>query len=1258
MEHAAPAERPKRLGPYRVTGLLGQGGMGVVLEGEHEATGARVALKTVRLPSAAYLASLRREIRALSRVRHPGVVRIVDEGVHESLPWYAMELLRGPTLAHLIHKLWTHRIREVIADRTTVKGSLAMLGERTTVIRGAPEPSSDRPSVGPVPSGPRAAAFAGEGGRLLTIVRRLCDTLAFLHGEGIVHRDLKPENVFVREDDTPVMVDFGLVGRGSEAREVLELQILAGTPQYIAPEQLAAQVVDARADLYAVGCILYEVATGRVPYPGASLVELRARLDVPPPPPSLFVRDLPGDLSDLIGRLLARQPRDRVGHAGDVVLALGRHGAQPWPEPAPAPRSYVYRPALVGRVGILDRIRGGLQDLSQGRGGLWLLRGESGIGKTYLAMTAARDAAVLGKNPIVCACEPAAAIALRDAEPAPVAPLQAFAPLLRAIADTCVEHPHHAAELVGASARILAACEPALAELPVFDSAPEPADLPQAAARERLLLALASSLAALARLRPVVLFVDDMQWADELSVAFVASLSPAFFRDNAVLLLGVYRTEEADDGLARIAARPDAELVDLGRLDEEDVAAMVGDMLAHRQVPPAFASFLTGRSEGNPFFVVEYVRTAVAEGLLRRTGAGGWRIPEGDGSWEKLPLPTSLAELVERRLAGLGDDARAVLAAACVIGREVPLDVLALVTGLAEDALQPVVRELVLRHVLDDVTTSGLRFVHDKIRAVAYEAQSAARRRELHAAAGAATLAVRGADDPTVYPALAHHYLMAEDVPRAMEFLERAGEHALASYASGEAATFLGQLVALADGSAAGPLSPEERLRRVRWERQLSEAHFGLGDVNRMLEHAECALRWAGVEPPASSGAWLASLARNLPVQLAHRLLADRFTSADETERAICREASAAMQRLAQRAYFLDANAMVAGSLWSVNLAERAGGAPHVALSYAMLGLTAGVARLRGTAEAYFALARRRAHEHDDRGGLVDIDYAEAAWRSGLGEWPAVYQLLGEAIDLARAIGDRNREHIVRTVLANADFFTGKLRSSKARLVEVTAHGRRSGNPQHLAWGLYGAARAMLPLGEAAEAGAFLEEAARVLAPQAEVPSKIICHALVAASRLAAGDRPGALGAARAALARMSDNRLAAYAVIPACADVAEVLAALAPTFPEAGPAARAAARELAAMAVPLPLAAPYRARVAARLALAAGDEDRARRELERAAGSAARLGLPYERARAHHGLSRLAGLPAEDRAAHRATAEKILRALDCPITPLEAEQS
>ena len=703
------------------------------------------------------------------------------------------------------------------------------------------------------------------------------------------------------------------------------------------------------------------------------------------------------------------------------------------------------------------------------------------------------------------------------------------------------------------------------------------------------------------------------------------------------------------------ARRRDAVVLDVGRLDERGVAAMVGDMLAQRYVPASFAAFLTARSEGNPYFVVEYVRTAVADGLLRRTEAGGWRIPEGEGAWEKLALPTSLAELVLRRLGGLSGEARAVVAAASVVGRTVPAGVLASVMGLAEEGLLGVVRELILRQVLEDAGGGELRFVHDKIREAAYDALTGEERRALHAAVGAAIEGAGGGEDPGWFAALAHHFTEAGDAARAMTYLERAGEHALATFASREAAGFFRELCALDDRTRVGAPTPEETLRRVRWERSLSEASFGAGDVNGMLEHAERALKWAGVEPPTSTRGWVASLARNVPLQVAHRLMPERFVARDETERAIAREASAAMQRLAQRSYFLDANAMIAGSLWSVNLAERAGGAPQVALSYAMLGMVAGIARLRGPAQRYLGLARGSAREHGFASGLVDTDYAEATWRSGSAEWGDVYRLLDAALERAHRLGDHNQEDIVRTVLANTDFFTGRFTRSRERLDEVTRNARRRENPQLLAWGLYGAARAMIPLGEVRAAAVLLEEGALVLAPQAELPSKILCHALLAVARLGLGDRAGALAAARDALRFIFENRLAAYAIVAGCADTADVLSALAPAFPEARGGARDVAGAMGWLALSMPLAGPYLERVKARAALEEGAKGRAARATERALAGAKRLGLPYEEARAHLGLARLAGATSAEGRRHRLAGERLLISLDCPPGSLEA---
>ena len=244
------------VGPYRLLGVLGQGGMATVYRAEHIETKERVALKTVRRQSETHLASIRRDIHALSRLCHPNIVRVLDHGMSDGRPWYAMELLEGETLADHVDRLWTP---------SATPGSEP---------RSAPATAS-RPVAG------------GQLDWVLTFVRHLCEPLAFLHThpECIVHQDLKPQNIFLVDGYTPKLMDFGISLRLADptGRAVAEVPDVAGTPLYMAPEQIQRRVVDARTDLYALGCILYELLTGSPPFrPTPELDVLAQHLHIEP----------------------------------------------------------------------------------------------------------------------------------------------------------------------------------------------------------------------------------------------------------------------------------------------------------------------------------------------------------------------------------------------------------------------------------------------------------------------------------------------------------------------------------------------------------------------------------------------------------------------------------------------------------------------------------------------------------------------------------------------------------------------------------------------------------------------------------------------------------------------------------------------------------------------------------------------------------------------------------------------------------------
>ncbi|HVZ32810.1 MAG TPA: serine/threonine-protein kinase, partial [Polyangiaceae bacterium] len=216
--HSARAADRERVGAYRILHVIGRGGTGVVFRACDAETGEVVALKRLLAENIGDMGGMRREIDALRRLEHPGIVRILDQGVDAGVPWYAMELLDGETLASYVSQLW-HGGTQIAADFAST------LTERG--LRSRPPRAESFAGHWPLEAGTqhgRERAARGNLREVLEIVRGLCDTLAFVHGEGVVHRDLKCANVMLCADGAPKLLDFGLAWRfpGGTGREVLD----------------------------------------------------------------------------------------------------------------------------------------------------------------------------------------------------------------------------------------------------------------------------------------------------------------------------------------------------------------------------------------------------------------------------------------------------------------------------------------------------------------------------------------------------------------------------------------------------------------------------------------------------------------------------------------------------------------------------------------------------------------------------------------------------------------------------------------------------------------------------------------------------------------------------------------------------------------------------------------------------------------------------------------------------------------------------
>jgi len=267
-------------------------------------------------------------------------------------------------------------------------------------------------------------------------------------------------------------------------------------------------------------------------------------------------------------------------------------------------------------------------------------------------------------------------------------------------------------------------------------------------------------------------------------LGFLEQLASGMLRDKSVLVLGLARSEESGGELKRLSAMKEAHACELQRLSHEEVGHMVAGMLSIDEAAPEFVRYLSDKSEGNSFFVAEYLRMAVAEQVLVRDALGQWRLAESTEPTavlcESLPLPQSLREVVERRLLGLTPSTHEIMLFAATLGREFDLGVLQLVASHTDTQILDAMADLVQRYVVEPVEDgAGFRFTHDKLRELPYAALEDAQRKHNHLCVAQA-LETRRAQGYDVEPGiLGQHWLEAGEPARAVPHLRAAGDQAM-----------------------------------------------------------------------------------------------------------------------------------------------------------------------------------------------------------------------------------------------------------------------------------------------------------------------------------------------------------------------------------------------------------------------------------------------------------------------------------------------
>jgi serine/threonine protein kinase len=322
-------------GPFRLERQVGRGGLGAVFRAIDSRTGATVALKM--LPPGVDpigVTRLRREFAALRTLSHPNIVRVLDVGDEDGIPWLSMEFVEGLSLRE-----WLSVVGDpVLLEPEPVEG--ASEGVDLDVLFDEPDSgvflAAARARRLTLTTGVEAMLSAEEQAEqnrqerlaaLCESMAQLCDGLSFIHARGLVHRDLKPSNILVTPAHRAILVDFGLVKRLHEDRAT-DPGRAVGTYRYMAPEQARGEAVDLRADLYSLGATLYELLTARPPFTEQNQLQLlEAVISKRPVSVSEINPGAPRALCTLVGRLLAKRPGDRPGDASEIASVLRSVGS-------------------------------------------------------------------------------------------------------------------------------------------------------------------------------------------------------------------------------------------------------------------------------------------------------------------------------------------------------------------------------------------------------------------------------------------------------------------------------------------------------------------------------------------------------------------------------------------------------------------------------------------------------------------------------------------------------------------------------------------------------------------------------------------------------------------------------------------------------------------------------------------------------------------------------------------------------------------
>ncbi len=768
-------------GRYQVKKKLGEGGKKKVYLAHDTRLDRDVAIyliKTEKLDETGRTRILR-EAKAMARLGdHPNIASIYDYGDHDGQPYMVAPLLSGGDIEALIEKTPDHKLP---LDKT------------------------------------------------IEIAKAVCKGLEFAHSKGIIHRDIKPGNVMLSADGTAKINDFGLAMAIDVSRLTME-GMMVGTVSYMPPEQAMGGELTARADLYSLGAMLYEMVTGRPPFVGDDSVSIIGQhINTPPVSPSWHRKDIPPGLETLIMLLLEKDPEKRPGSAKDVLQALenieaGKEKA-PTVETTTPVENPLYRRVFVGRENELKQLQAAFNGAISGQGALVMVVGEPGIGKTAVCEQLSTYVTLRGGKTLVGHCYEEGSLSL---------PYLAFVEAMRSyVLDREVDELK---KDLGSGAtdvaRIVSEIREKLHVKPRDTVNPDED-------RYRLLQSVTSFLANAARVKPMLVILEDLHDSDKGTLEMLAYVSRNL-KNARLLIIGTYRDVEVDRthplsaALAELRRASSYDRIQLRGLNMDEVNRMLKSITGE-DIPWGVAEAIHNQTEGNPLFVQEVVRYLNEEKLLVRTED---KMTASDSTSLQMHIPEGLRDVIGKRLTSLSEECNKLLSIASVIGREFRLDVLEKVTDIASDEVYKSLEEAKGAAIVEERSAIGTaityRFAHAFFRQTLYEEIIAPRRIRLHQQV-AQTLELVYKNRLAEHAAeLAEHFSYSpdlEDLEKAVEYGEMAAKRATDVYDYGEAVRLLERAIKVQE-----VFAPDDKGKQCDLALELCEVLYHAGESVRIMD--------------------------------------------------------------------------------------------------------------------------------------------------------------------------------------------------------------------------------------------------------------------------------------------------------------------------------------------------------------------------------------------------------------------------------------